>query len=97
MTTPTTPTTALASFLEDFNPDCYIDADQLDADIRQLGSLYYGSIRTPETDTVVALLDYCLSKRDAMRARLAGRIAEACNRESHCDSIYARLPLSARW
>lgn len=97
MTTPTTPTPALAAFLADFNPDGYVDPDQLTNDLHQLASLYYVSNRNEETDIVVSLTDYCVSKREAMRARLHGKIAIAQNFERHCDQIYTRLPEFTRW
>lgn len=98
MTTPTTPTPALAAFLADFNPDCYIDINEFTAPMAQLSAI--GSDQSqPKVDRDITheLTMYCVWKRSAMRCRLSGHITLALEHEDKCDRIYSRLPESARW
>lgn len=40
---------------------------------------------------------YCETKANAMDARLSGSVAEACELESLCESIYRNIPRAWRW
>lgn len=98
MTTPTTPPTALATFLADFNPDCYVDINEFTAPMAQLSAI--GSDQSqPKADRDIAheLMMYCAWKRSAMRCRLFGYIMLALEHEAKCNRVYSRLPESARW
>lgn len=51
-----------------------------------------------EVGSVLSRLhDYTVLKRRAMRQRLGGNVAAACENERECDRIYAALPPWARW
>lgn len=65
------------------NMDC-LDADEL----RDIGD----DNRAP-----VVVRKYANTKRKAVLARLAGRIADAMNHEDDCERIYKSMPAELRW
>lgn len=87
----------LSTFTAGWNPDCYTQPDQLDADIDQLAAISRDKSQPENKQLALQLIDYCLWKCLAMRARLHGSIAQAREHESNCDRIYRSLPESARW
>lgn len=84
------PMNALASpsvSFESENLDCFFDS----ADLRNHG--YDAESHGAPRPYVL----YCETKANAMDSRLAGNIAEACELESLCESIYKNIPRGWRW
>ena len=67
--------------IEDFNPDCFVNPESLDA----------------LADVFAILRKYCTVRARAMRSRIAGDIESATVEEAICDAVYEQLPEEVRW
>lgn len=67
--------------IDDFNPDCTEDQEELSADALTLQNLAV----------------YCRLRQTAIRCRLAGEIEKAIRQEEAMQRIYDALPANVKW